>query len=113
MNLIAILATASFQGVSGSKLRIMPRSRSSCSRARTRQDPNETAAVLAASGVMARPFRLHQHDHHRFVANISIGGLFSRGVPAVVMALALATMVVIFGKKVDPRTASPAATFSG
>src|SRR5471030_2407211 len=41
-----------------------------------------------------------------FVANISIGGLFLAGiVPAVVMALALATMVVIFGRQVDPRTA--------
>ncbi|TCK37051.1 tripartite ATP-independent transporter DctM subunit [Paraburkholderia sp. BL8N3] len=109
MNLIAILATAFFSGVSGSKLAdiaavggiVVPAVR------RTRQDPNETAAVLAASGVMAETIPpCINMIIIGFVANISIGGLFFAGiVPAVVMALALAIMVVIFGKKVDPRTA--------
>jgi tripartite ATP-independent transporter DctM subunit len=109
MNLIAILATAFFSGVSGSKLAdiaavggiVVPAVR------RTRQDPNETAAVLAASGVMAETIPpCINMIIIGFVANISIGGLFLAGiVPAVVMALALATMVVIFGKKVDPDAA--------
>jgi tripartite ATP-independent transporter DctM subunit len=109
MNLIAILATAFFSGVSGSKLAdiaavggiVVPAVR------RTRQDPNETAAVLAASGVMAETIPpCINMIIIGFVANISIGGLFLAGiVPAVVMALALATMVVIFGKKVDPDSA--------
>jgi tripartite ATP-independent transporter DctM subunit len=109
MNLIAILATAFFSGVSGSKLAdiaavggiVVPAVR------RTRQDPNETAAVLAASGVMAETIPpCINMIIIGFVANISIGGLFLAGiVPAVVMAMALATMVVIFGKTVDPRTA--------
>ena len=106
MNLIAILATAFFSGVSGSKLAdiaavggiVVPAVR------RTKQDPNETAAVLAASGVMAETIPpCINMIIIGFVANISIGGLFLAGiVPAAVMALALATMVVIFGKKVDP-----------
>jgi tripartite ATP-independent transporter DctM subunit len=109
MNLIAILATAFFSGVSGSKLAdiaavggiVVPAVR------RTRQDPNETAAVLAASAVMAETIPpCINMIIIGFVANISIGGLFLAGiVPAIVMALALGTMVVIVGKKVDPRTA--------
>jgi len=109
MNLIAILATAFFSGVSGSKLAdiaavggiVVPAVR------RTRQDPNETAAVLAASAVMAETIPpCINMIIIGFVANISIGGLFLAGiVPALVMALALGTMVVIVGTKVDPRTA--------
>ncbi|WP_020070555.1 TRAP transporter large permease [Paraburkholderia caledonica] len=109
MNLIAILATAFFSGVSGSKLAdiaavggiVVPAVR------RTKQDPNETAAVLAASGVMAETIPpCINMIIIGFVANISIGGLFLAGiVPAVVMAIALATLVVIFGKKIEPKTA--------
>ena len=114
MNLIAILATAFFSGVSGSKLAdiaavggiVVPAVR------RTRQDANETAAVLAASAVMAETIPpCINMIIIGFVANISIGGLFLAGiVPAIVMALALSTMVVIFGKKIDPRTAFPSRT---
>lgn len=109
MNLIAILATAFFSGVSGSKLAdiaavggiVVPAVR------RTKQDPNETAAVLAASGVMAETIPpCINMIIIGFVANISIGGLFLAGiVPALMTALALSTMVVIFGKKVDPGSA--------
>ena len=109
MNLIAILATAFFSGVSGSKLAdiaavggiVVPAVR------RTKQDANETAAVLAASAVMAETIPpCINMIIIGFVANISIGGLFLAGiVPAAVMALALATMVIIFGKKVDPEAA--------
>lgn len=111
MNLIAILATAFFSGVSGSKLAdiaavggiVVPAVR------RTRQDPNETAAVLAASGVMAETIPpCINMIIMGFVANISIGGLFLAGiVPAVFMALGLATLAVIVGKKVDPNVAFP------
>jgi tripartite ATP-independent transporter DctM subunit len=109
MNLIAILATAFFSGVSGSKLAdiaavggiVVPAVR------RTKQDPNETAAVLAASGVMAETIPpCINMIIIGFVANISIGGLFLAGiVPALITAIALSTMVVIFGKKVDPSSA--------
>ena len=114
MNLIAILATAFFSGVSGSKLAdiaavggiVVPAVR------RTRQDPNETAAVLAASGVMAETIPpCINMIIMGFVANISIGGLFLAGiVPAAVLALGLATLAVIFGRKVDPHVAFPKRT---
>ncbi|AZE10929.1 TRAP-type C4-dicarboxylate transport system, large permease component [Pseudomonas chlororaphis subsp. aureofaciens] len=111
MNLIAILATAFFSGVSGSKLAdiaavggiVVPAVR------RTRQDPAETAAVLAASGVMAETIPpCINMIIMGFVANISIGGLFLAGiVPAAMLALGLATLAVIFGRKVDPDLAFP------
>lgn len=111
MNLIAILATAFFSGVSGSKLAdiaavggiVVPAVR------RTRQDPAETAAVLAASGVMAETIPpCINMIIMGFVANISIGGLFLAGiVPAAFLALGLATLAVIFGRKVDPDVAFP------
>jgi tripartite ATP-independent transporter DctM subunit len=114
MNLIAILATAFFSGVSGSKLAdiaavggiVVPAVR------RTRQDPAETAAVLAASGVMAETIPpCINMIIMGFVANISIGGLFLAGiVPAVVLAMGLATLAVIFGRKVDPDVAFPKRT---
>jgi tripartite ATP-independent transporter DctM subunit len=41
-----------------------------------------------------------------FVANISIAGLFLAGiVPALVLALSLGVMAVIFGRRIDPRRA--------
>jgi tripartite ATP-independent transporter DctM subunit len=114
MNLIAILATAFFSGVSGSKLAdiaavggiVVPAVR------RTRQDPNETAAVLAASGVMAETIPpCINMIIMGFVANISIGGLFLAGiVPAAFLAMGLATLAVIFGRKVDPDEAFPKRT---
>lgn len=114
MNLITILATAFFSGVSGSKLAdiaavggiVVPAVR------RTRQDPNETAAVLAASGVMAETIPpCINMIIMGFVANISIGGLFLAGiVPAAFLAMGLATLAVIFGRKVDPDEAFPKRT---
>ena len=76
---------------------------------RDSQDPNETAAVLAASGVMAETIPpCINMIIMGFVANISIGGLFLAGiVPAIFMALGLATLAVIVGKKVDPNVAFP------
>lgn len=114
MNLIAILATAFFSGVSGSKLAdiaavggiVVPAVR------RTKQDANETAAVLAASGVMGETIPpCINMIIMGFVANISIGGLFIAGiVPAVVLAMGLSTLAVVFGKKVDPNLAFPVRT---
>ncbi|MFC4278739.1 TRAP transporter large permease [Achromobacter aloeverae] len=111
MNLISILATAFFSGVSGSKLAdiaavggiVVPAVR------RTKQDANETAAVLAASAVMAETIPPCVNlIIMGFVANISIGGLFLAGlVPAAVLAAGLCAMAVAFGRKIDPRLAFP------
>ena len=111
MNLISILATAFFSGVSGSKLAdiaavggiIVPAVR------RTKQDANETAAVLACSAVMAETIPpCVNMIILGFVANISIGGLFLAGlVPALVLAIGLSAMAIYFGKKIDPAQALP------
>jgi tripartite ATP-independent transporter DctM subunit len=109
LNLIIIMATAFFSGVSGSKLAdvaavggiIMPAVR------RTRQDPNDAAGLLAASAVMAETIPpCINMIIMGFVANISIGGLFIAGlVPAAFMALSLALVVYAFGSRIDPDTA--------
>jgi tripartite ATP-independent transporter DctM subunit len=109
LNLIMITAVAFFSGVSGSKLAdiaavggvIMPAVR------RTKQDPNEAAALLASTAVMAETIPpCINMIILGFVANISIGGLFVAGiVPAAVLAAALAAVAVYFGTKIDPRQA--------
>ena len=106
LGLITIVATAFFSGVSGSKLAdvaavggiVMPAVR------RTRQDPNEAAGLLACSAVMAETIPpCINMIIMGFVANISIAGLFMAGlVPAAVMALALGTLAVIVGQKINP-----------
>jgi tripartite ATP-independent transporter DctM subunit len=109
LGLITILATAFFSGVSGSKLAdiaavggiVMPAVR------RTGQDPNEAAGLLACTAVMAETIPpCINLIIMGFVANISIAGLFMAGlVPAVVMAVALAALAVIVGRKIDPDAA--------
>ena len=111
LGLITITATAFFSGVSGSKLAdiaavggiVMPAMR------RTRQDPNEVAGLLACTAVMAETIPpCVNMIIMGFVANISIAGLFVAGlVPAAVMALSLAALVVIVGGKIDPDEAFP------
>jgi tripartite ATP-independent transporter DctM subunit len=111
MGLITICATAFFSGVSGSKLAdvaavggiVMPAVR------RARQDPHEAAGLLACSAVMAETIPpCINMIIMGFVANISIAGLFMAGlVPAAVLALALAALTVIVGRKVDPDEAFP------
>ena len=106
LGLITIMATAFFSGVSGSKLAdiaavggiVMPAVR------RTRQDPNEAAGLLACTAVMAETIPpCVNMIIMGFVANISIAGLFMAGlVPAAVMALSLAVLVVIVGGKINP-----------
>lgn len=105
-SLITITAVAFFSGVSGSKLAdiaavggiVMPAVR------RTKQDPNEAAGLLACTAVMAETIPpCINMIIMGFVANISIAGLFMAGlVPAVVMALSLATLAVIVGTTIDP-----------
>ena len=106
LGLITITATAFFSGVSGSKLAdiaavggiIMPAVR------RTRQDPNETAGLLACTAVMAETIPpCINMIIMGFVANISIAGLFMAGlVPAGVLALSLAAVTVYVGTRIDP-----------
>jgi tripartite ATP-independent transporter DctM subunit len=106
LGLITITATAFFSGVSGSKLAdiaavggiVMPAVR------RTRQDPNEAAGLLACTAVMAETIPpCINMIIMGFVANISIAGLFMAGlVPAAVMAVALAVLAVIVGRKINP-----------
>jgi len=109
LNLIMITATAFFSGVSGSKLAdiaavggiIMPAVR------RTKQDPNDAAALLAGTAVMSETIPpCINMIIMGFVANISIGGLFVAGlVPAAVLAAALAAVAVYFGSRIDPKDA--------
>lgn len=106
LGLITITATAFFSGVSGSKLAdiaavggiIMPAVR------KTRQDPNETAGLLACTAVMAETIPpCINMIIMGFVANISIAGLFMAGlVPAVVLAVSLAAVTIYVGTRIDP-----------
>lgn len=105
LNLIVILATVLFSGVSGSKLAdiaavggvIMPAVR------RTGQDENETAGLLACTAVMAETIPPCVNlIIFAFVSGVSIGGLFVAGiVPAVLMAASLAVVAVWAGRRVD------------
>jgi len=105
LNLIMVVAMAFFSGISGSKLAdvaavggiLMPAVR------KTRQDPNEATGLLAATAIMAETIPpCVNMIILGFVASLSIGGLFLAGiVPALVMAVALATLAVYRGKKVD------------
>ncbi|CAG4894145.1 TRAP transporter large permease [Paraburkholderia saeva] len=109
LGLITITATAFFSGVSGSKLAdiaavggvVMPAVR------QTGEDPNEAAALLAASAVMAETIPpCVNMIIMGFVANISIAGLFLAGiVPAAVLAVSLGVVTVAFGRRIDPSRA--------
>ena len=106
LNLIMIVATAVFSGISGSKLAdiaavgaiLMPAVR------RTRQNPNDAAGLLASTAVMSETIPpCINMIIFGFVANVSIGGLFLAGlVPAAVLAAALAAIAIWFGSRVDP-----------
>jgi tripartite ATP-independent transporter DctM subunit len=111
LNLILIVATAFFSGISGSKLAdiaavggiVMPAVR------RTGQDPDDAAALLASSAIMAETIPpCVNMIIFGFVANVSIGGLFIAGLaPAALLAAGLAAMAVAFGNRIDPRLAFP------
>ncbi|MBV8568533.1 MAG: TRAP transporter large permease subunit, partial [Methylobacteriaceae bacterium] len=109
LNLIIIVATAFFSGISGSKLAdiaavggiIMPAVR------KTGQDANDAAGLLASSAIMAETIPpCVNMIIFGFVANVSIGGLFIAGLmPAAFLALGLAGVAVVFGRRIDPNQA--------
>lgn len=114
LNLISIVATALFSGISGSKLAdiaavsgiVMPAVR------KTRQDPNEAAGLLACTAVMSETIPpCVNMIIFAFVANISVSGLFMAGlVPAGVLALCLAAVAIWFGRRIDPSDVSSGRT---
>ena len=109
LNLITIIATTLFSGVSGSKLAdiaavggiIVPAVR------RTKQDPNDAAGLLACTAIMSETIPpCVNMIIFGFVASISIGGLFMAGVvPAIILAISLSIVAVIYGKRIDPKDA--------
>jgi tripartite ATP-independent transporter DctM subunit len=112
LNVVMVLSMVIFSGISGSKMAdvaavgsvLVPAAR------RSKQNPGNAVALLAASAVMAEaiPPCLNLIILG-FVANLSIGGLFMAGiVPAAVMALALIAVAVIFGVRTEIRDSTTA-----
>ena len=103
LNVVMVLSMVIFSGISGSKMAdvaavgsvLIPAAR------RSRQNPGNAVALLAASAVMAEAIPpCINLIILGFVANLSIGGLFMAGlVPAALMALALIAVAVIFGTR--------------
>jgi tripartite ATP-independent transporter DctM subunit len=103
LNVVMVLSMVIFSGISGSKMAdvaavgsvLIPAAR------RSRQDPGNAVALLAASAVMAEAIPpCINLIILGFVANLSIGGLFMAGlVPAALMALALIAVAIIFGAR--------------
>jgi tripartite ATP-independent transporter DctM subunit len=103
LNVVMVLSMVIFSGISGSKMAdvaavgsvLVPAAR------RSKQNPGNAVALLAASAVMAEaiPPCLNLIILG-FVANLSIGGLFMAGVaPAGLMAAALITVAIVFGTR--------------
>jgi tripartite ATP-independent transporter DctM subunit len=116
LDVVMVLSMAFFSGISGSKMAdvaavgsvLIPAAR------RSKQNPGNAVALLAASAVMGETIPpCINLIILGFVANISIGGLFVAGIlPAAVMALALIAVSVIFGKPIsevddDPQARTP------
>ena len=105
LNVVMVLSMVIFSGISGSKMAdvaavgsvLIPAAR------RSRQNPGNAVALLAASAVMAEAIPpCINLIILGFVANLSIGGLFMAGiVPAILMALALIAVAIIFGVRSD------------
>jgi len=103
LNVVMVLSMVIFSGISGSKMAdvaavgsvLVPAAR------RSRQNPGNAVALLAASAVMAEAIPpCINLIILGFVANLSIGGLFMAGlVPAALMALALIAVAVLFGTR--------------
>jgi len=101
LNVVMVLSMVIFSGISGSKMAdvaavgsvLIPAAR------RSKQNPGNAVALLAASAVMAEAIPpCINLIILGFVANLSIGGLFMAGlVPAAIMALALIAVAIIFG----------------
>src|SRR3954447_20478143 len=102
LNVVMVMSMVLFSGISGSKMAdvaavgsvLIPAARKS------RQNPGNAVALLAASAVMAETIPpCINLIILGFVANLSIGGLFVAGLlPAALMALALIGVSIIFGK---------------
>ena len=105
LNVVMVLSMVIFSGISGSKMAdvaavgsvLVPAAR------RSRQNPGNAVALLAASAVMAEAIPpCINLIILGFVANLSIGGLFMAGiVPAALMALALIAVAMIFGTRTE------------
>jgi tripartite ATP-independent transporter DctM subunit len=105
LNVVMVLSMVIFSGISGSKMAdvaavgsvLVPAAR------RSRQNPGNAVALLAASAVMAEAIPpCINLIILGFVANLSIGGLFMAGiVPAILMALALIGVAVLFGTRTE------------
>ena len=103
LNVVMVLSMVIFSGISGSKMAdvaavgsvLIPAAR------RSKQNPGNAVALLAASAVMAEAIPpCINLIILGFVANLSIGGLFMAGlVPAALMALALIAVAVLFGTR--------------
>ncbi|MBV8032233.1 MAG: TRAP transporter large permease subunit [Betaproteobacteria bacterium] len=103
LNVVMVLSMVIFSGISGSKMAdvaavgsvLVPAAR------RSKQNPGEAVALLAASAVMAEAIPpCINLIILGFVANLSIGGLFMAGLlPAGVMAAALIAVAVLFGRR--------------
>ncbi|MGN1285358.1 MAG: TRAP transporter large permease subunit [Bradyrhizobium sp.] len=118
LNVVMVMSMVLFSGISGSKMAdvaavgsvLIPAAR------RSRQNPGGAVALLAASAVMAETIPpCINLIILGFVANLSIGGLFVAGMlPAVLMALALIAVSIVFGKRpVANEEAEPRAAVSG
>ena len=111
LNVVMVTAMVLFSGISGSKMAdvaavgsvLIPAAR------RSKQNPGNAVALLAASAVMAEAIPpCINLIILGFVANLSIGGLFVAGLlPAALMAAALIGVSILFGTKAD---AMPVAT---
>jgi tripartite ATP-independent transporter DctM subunit len=112
LNVVMVLSMVIFSGISGSKMAdvaavgsvLVPAAR------RSKQNPGNAVALLAASAVMAEaiPPCLNLIILG-FVANISIGGLFMAGlVPAGLMAAALIAVAILFGARSEIRDSTTA-----
>src|SRR5437868_743149 len=103
LNVVMVMSMVLFSGISGSKMAdvaavgsvLIPAARKS------RQNPGNAVALLAASAVMAETIPpCINLIILGFVANLSIGGLFMAGLlPAGLMAVALIAVSVISGKR--------------
>jgi tripartite ATP-independent transporter DctM subunit len=113
LNVVMVLSMVIFSGISGSKMAdvaavgsvLVPAAR------RSKQDPGNAVALLAASAVMAEaiPPCLNLIILG-FVANISIGGLFMAGlVPAGLMAASLIAVAILFGVRTEIQDSTTAA----
>ncbi len=105
LNVVMVLSMVIFSGISGSKMAdvaavgsvLIPAAR------RSKQNPGDAVALLAASAIMAETIPpCINLIILGFVANISIGGLFMAGlIPAGLMALVLILAAIAFGSRVS------------